>query len=1044
MKKVLIILASLIVVLLLAVIVVPKLINWNGYMAAMVKASTGRELRIDGNMRLSIWPNLEFFASDIHLSNAQGMTQPDMVSIGAVSGKLRLLPLLRRRVVIDSFVTRELSLNLEVAKDGRANWVFETQPAPSTESAEKPSNGRTELPIKDLLLGDVRFTQGTLSLINARTGQRLNAKAIDLTVALSNFGSPLTLDLRFNLNDEPVKVDLSVDSLRHMLTGLPATVQAAVASRFVTATYQGGMQQQPVPGLDGTFDLNIPSVGQLAAWLDRPLDASQPDPGPLKMRATFAGDGAIVALTEATIEGSALQARATGSFDGSGDMAKVVLNVESDRLDIDRYLPPTSPQSDPTAPTTHESPSAGDPLAALSDQPFDLGGLKRTTADIKIAIDGIQAMGYTIGRIAFSTHLHKGRLTADLHELRLYGGNLKGTLKLDGSGNELGLDGTLMIDGVRVDDLAQTATGGERPVSGTASGSLILQGRGVSPKALLENISGKVAFELGGVALKQAEVGSIAGLKLDLEVPGMQRQSRLKASVVYNQERVHLDLQLAPLKHLLAGEPFAAQASVASKLVNLSYDGTVQQGPVPGLDGTLTLDVASVARLLQWLDQPVDTQQPDPGPVKLRAAFEAKESQVVLKQASLQGKALQVTATGSVDNTGSVPILTATLHVENADLNAYVPASEPQKAPPATQTPQAKAAGAEAPSGWSEAPLDLTSLSQVGADLHIRIDSLRYRDLTVQPGRIKAVLKNGVLQAALEEFHVAGGTLASTVTLDASGQAASLDYQLDIAGLEARPLLRTLAGHDRLSGTTAFQAKGSATGRNQKELIHSLHGDGQFTFLNGAIHGINLAATLRKARSLGFDKQAGEAVKTDFAELSGSFVIKDGVVENRDLKMLAPLVRLSAGGLVSLPQRSVDYDMAAKLVATLKGQGGKDALAGMTIPIIVKGPWENISYTVDWQKVFGDIAANPERLQNLPQTLRDASQGFGVNLPIPKRPDGSKIPDTGQAVSPLHQLLQRQKKLSNEPTDPTTTQEPDEKKPHPLDPSKALKGLFQR
>src|SRR3546814_18766265 len=39
-------------------------------------------------------------------------------------------------------------------------------------------------------------------------------------------------------------------------------------------------------GLDGKVNLDIPSIGRLAAWLGQPLDPKQPDPGPLKVAAT--------------------------------------------------------------------------------------------------------------------------------------------------------------------------------------------------------------------------------------------------------------------------------------------------------------------------------------------------------------------------------------------------------------------------------------------------------------------------------------------------------------------------------------------------------------------------------------------------------------------------------------------------------------------------------------------------------------------------------------------------------------------------------------
>ncbi len=1385
MKKLLIILAGLIVVIFLSLFSVPKLINWNGYkpkIASMVKDATGRNLRIDGDIKLSIFPNVVFSVSGVHLSNAPGMKAPEMLSIGAVTGKLRLLPLIMRRITVDSFIIQEPSVNLEVDKDGRANWDFAADVQPSTETTGKPSDDEAELPIRGLSLSDVRLSRGNLSMINAVTSQTIMAKDIDLTATLADLSSPFTLALRLNLNNEPVTVDLSLDSPMRILKGTTAGLQTVVASKYIKTDYRGKLQQKPVPGLDGAFNLDISSVGQLAAWLGRPLDRAQPDPGPLKIRAVLQGDGKTVVLTEATVEGKALSVKAFGRFDGSGDITRIKLNVESDTLDIDRYLPPpltkkktetkkarpakakpkhpgdimavfstepidlsvlrkteadvriairgikamgyeigqvdfttelknglltaavnklalyggningivkldgsgkaldvnatltidrvkvdklaeaatggevlvtgiasgnlratangesprrlaeslkgavtfdlggvdvknapagaiselkvmldlpgidqapsfkgrvvynkqpvtvgvsTDPlrrvlssdafvlkasvdselvrlgydgkvqqqpvvgldgafnldipsvsklaswvgqpldksQPDPgplkvqamfkgegakivlktatlegqdlkasasgsydgsgdiakvtlkvdsdrlnidrylPAPSGQKgkpskepksAPRAGDPLATLSDTPFDLGALKKMAADIQIAIGGIRAKGYQIGRTALRATLKNGLLTTDLQELNLYNGNIKGTLKIDGSGKKLDIDTMLTVAGVKVDELVKTATKGAFSAGGTASGNLNLNAQGVSPKALMESLSGKAVFNLGGIEIKKAMAGSVSELNVELDLPGLNKPSGLKGRVVYNKEPLQLDLKLDSIRGALAGNPLTVDTAIISRMLNLAYDGNFRQKPVPGLDGKLNLDVPSVGRLMQWLDQPLPKEQPDPGPVKMHAVFAAKTSKANLKEATLSGKALQIKASGSLDQSGSIPVLTAKVQVENADLNAYLPPSEPSKTPPGQKVPEAQ----RKPAKWSDEPLNLSAFSMANADIEIKIDTFKYRDLTIKPGHMKVTLKNGVLDAALDPLKISDGKIAGTVHLDASRRAADLDYQVTISGLEARPLLKTLANNDRLSGKTEFQLKATAKGKSQKKLVSSLNGNGQFKFLDGAIHGINLAAILRKAKTLGLDKQSAEAQKTDFAELSGSFEIKNGVLENKDLKMLAPLVRLSGGGLVPMPERTIDYDITAKLVATLEGQGGKDAMAGVPIPIKVKGPWDNIAYNVDWKKVFRDVSADPERLKNLPQSLREASKNFGVDLPLPK------FSDTDKGASPIDQLKGQILKQPAAPAPATEApkevpkagaKKPAKKKaPAPADPMKSLQDLLKQ
>ncbi len=125
----------------------------------------------------------------------------------------------------------------------------------------------------------------------------------------------------------------------------------------------------------------------------------------------------------------------------------------------------------------------------------------------------------------------------------------------------------------------------------------------------------------------------------------------------------------------------------------------------------------------------------------------------------------------------------------------------------------------------------------------------------------------------------------------------------------------------------------------------------------------------------------GTKPKTDFTELSGSYTITDGLLQNGDLMMQAPLVRVTGAGQVDMPPQTLDYNVEAKLVASLEGQGGSDALAGLPIPVHAYGPWDNLSYDVDYATMFNAAALDPARLANLPADILGQATNFGVNLP---------------------------------------------------------------
>lgn len=1087
MKKFVIITASVVIILVAAVFgaayFVPRVIDWNDYkprIASLVREATGRELKIDGDLRVLLIPNIELRAAGVHFSNTAGSKPADMVSVGSMDMKVRFWPLLRREVIVDALVLEKPAVFLQKDKAGQRNWVF--QKGGESKGSGGGTGEDTEaagLPFSELRLGDVRIEQGLFSYDDALTGQKVQATGMDVKVALEDLASPLSVSAGMTLNDKPVNVDILVDSIRRILSGQRGSVKTGLGSALVKVSYDGSVQLEPVPGLDGKFDLDIGSVGQLATWLGRPL-GSQPDPGPLKMQARFTADGARVALQEALIEGRALKAKATGSFDGSGKQRKVVLNLESGVLNVDQYLPPRAPKPDagppPAQAASPRSRASKDILAGLPSTPLPLDLIRSTQADINVAVGGVkalQSLGFEVGRMNFTAKAQDGALVADLAADGLYGGNVKGNVKADAAGARLGLNADIAVTGLRVDRLAKLARN-EDVTGGVISVTVNAIGSGSNPRALAESLKGELDFKLTGLRLKKAPGDALSEVKANVGLPGMDSKPKVKATVVYNKERVDMDVTVDPLRKILGGEKFKANVALSSNMVKLTYDGSVQQQPVPGLDGDLDLDIPSVGKLAAWVEQPLPPEQPDPGPLKLKAALAADGNKAELKQATLTGKAVSATASGSYDGGTKVPGIVANLDVTSMDLNAYLPKPKAEKKPVSKKE---SGKTRQAAAGWSEEPFDLGALSKVNADVDVKVASTRYRDLLIEQGRLTTKLAKGVLATKVDSLKLADGTIGADVKLDGAGKEALLTYQVSVLGVKARPLLQAFAGSGRLSGTTQLSAKGTGRGGNQKQFIESLNGEAQVKFLDGAIHGVNLAKTLRQARSLGLGDS--EEQKTDFAELSGTFLIKNGIVSNDDLKMVAPLLRLGGKGNVPLPQRSVDYQLSATLVPSLEGQGSEsqEALAGLPIPIRIEGPWDNVSYKIDWTSVFREAASDPKRLKEMPDNLRKAAQGFGVNLPIPGIPGvgGSETPSSSDPVSSILQsipgvpkkpageeksgeqsgatsILEQLQKLGvpqkeasspSAPADATENQEKTEapKVPNPVD---ALKGLFSR
>ena len=103
-------------------------------------------------------------------------------------------------------------------------------------------------------------------------------------------------------------------------------------------------------------------------------------------------------------------------------------------------------------------------------------------------------------------------------------------------------------------------------------------------------------------------------------------------------------------------------------------------------------------------------------------------------------------------------------------------------------------------------------------------------------------------------------------------------------------------------------------------------------------------------------QSANSAEKTDFSELKATFKVKNGVAHNDDLSMKSPLLRLIGVGDIDIGNDRMDYVAKATLAKTLEGQGGRDDVGGITVPVRAKGPFGDLKYTLDFGAMVGEAA----------------------------------------------------------------------------------------
>lgn len=280
--------------------------------------------------------------------------------------------------------------------------------------------------------------------------------------------------------------------------------------------------------------------------------------------------------------------------------------------------------------------------------------------------------------------------------------------------------------------------------------------------------------------------------------------------------------------------------------------------------------------------------------------------------------------------------------------------------------------------------VDLAALKTLNLSGQVKVDHLRARGVKASNVDVGVRAAGGRLDLAPVNAQLYGGTLAARASLAADGNRIGLDATL--ANVAVGALAKDLFDNDLLEGRGSVRLDVTTAGRSVGRLKRALAGSARLQLRDGAIKGINLAARLRGARALlggaGVEAlRASATEKTDFSELSATFVIKDGIAVNDDLQVKSPLLRIDGAGRIDLGAGTVDYSTRVAVVGTLKGQDGRpvNELRGVTVPVKLSGPFEKLAWNIDWREAAQEalksrVAEQAE--QKLKESARDALKGL--------------------------------------------------------------------
>lgn len=488
-----------------------------------VTEATGRELVIEGDLALSVFPWIAVEIGKTSLGNAEGFGDKPFLSFEQARLSVRLMPLLLRQdIAVGTASLSGLAVNLAVAKNGRNNWDDlaggETAPA-ETADGEAASTGTLDV-------ANVNVEGAELSYVDAQAGSSVALSGLSFNTGRIAPGSPFDFEAAFAFLSQPGNVggelrirgtntlgedfaSVAIDGLNvsGTLTGL---VEAPTSFNFDARRIEADMNASTVAL--GEMDMAIFGLGISADVEPFSLEGS-----PLINASLRVADFSLKELMQTfgteppvTADASALQkvafnANATISEKSidlkslsmtlddttmSGTLSlpltetgRMRFDLAADRINLDAYMAPAD-----------ESAAAAEPGEAVDIEiPVDM--IRALNASGKARLEQATLSGMVFEKLELGLESAGGKLRLYPVSAQLFDGSYAGDVRIDASGPVPSISVNEKVQGVSLTPLAMAMFDNDK-VSGTIQGSFVLAGSGATLSAIQRDLDGNLSFEL--------------------------------------------------------------------------------------------------------------------------------------------------------------------------------------------------------------------------------------------------------------------------------------------------------------------------------------------------------------------------------------------------------------------------------------------------------------------------------------------------------------------------------------------------------------------
>ncbi|MCA0301501.1 MAG: AsmA family protein [Proteobacteria bacterium] len=501
---------------------------WKPALVQAVKEATGRELVIDGRMRLRMFPWPRLSVQRVHFANAPGAVGAQMVEVRWVGASPSWWALLQGRLEVGRLILSHPVIVLETDADGVPNWQFRPG-AGAMQPEGAPASGF------HLAIGELRIVQGTISYTNPQTKQTFRATEVDVTASVGSLQGPLSIKGLATVNGVPLSVDLALGEPSEKGQDLSFLFQVLNGRLEFKGRIDG---LRPDASFKGRLSATTGELTEFVGNIVRAIGRDSAFDSASIERFTF--DGAVditptrVALDAFTLVAGSESASGRLALEVGGKVPSLKGEVSMPRFDLGRWLalldqpglfawplaavppapvppapPPPAKGTVPTAQPPAAQPPATKPPAAAGPAPAAPPSVfSRFEASLRLDVAELAYRDGSARDVVAAIELHDGRLTVPELKASLPGGaTLAASLKPDG---QIDLSGPRLRDTLSWLGLDTRPVPADRMLAFAMTGHVIGVPVGLQVPDLALTVDGQKATGSAGLVLGPPPVLSVA------------------------------------------------------------------------------------------------------------------------------------------------------------------------------------------------------------------------------------------------------------------------------------------------------------------------------------------------------------------------------------------------------------------------------------------------------------------------------------------------------------------------------------------------------